>query len=479
MGRRPAFALILAAVLVIGLVASPAAVAPARAAEASVVLAAVQVLTDRHISIPDPVKLLAAAVGGLRQALTQTGVTERLPDLDAADAPSARTQFQARFDQAAALAGGRLTETDLQYAAARAMAASLGDSHTSFLTPAEWAERQRSLQNEASFTGIGVRTVVRSGRFYVVEVFPDTPAAAAGLRALDRLVAIDGQSVEGLTSSDIASRIRGPQGTPVSVTVQRQGQSSPLVIAIIRAPISPPAVSFRLLDESIGYLRFLTFSLGSAAQFQRAVQTLQAQGMRGLVLDMRGNSGGFVVELVRIASVLLSPGLRIAVREDRQQVAQVDITAGGPTLNPTTVLTVLIDVGTASSGEILAAAVQEHGRGSVVGVRSAGAVLNSLDFALPGGAALVVAVRRFTTGRGVVLEGVGVAPDVEVDLTAEDLDRGIDAQLQRAVQLTIQRRTSLRGVYRHSPEHRRAESKRPRTRFLTPAAVYCTLHLIA
>jgi carboxyl-terminal processing protease len=141
----------------------------------------------------------------------------------------------------------------------------------------------------------------------------------------------------------------------------------------------------------------------------------------------------------QVANLLLPRGLVIAIREDRLQGRGITTTSGGPLLHPTVPLVVLVDEDTGSAAEVLAAAIKDHGRGVLVGTRTAGAVLESLVFILPGGAALMVPVRRVLTGRGVELEGSGVTPDVAVPLTAEDLDRGIDAQRQRAVQLARQR----------------------------------------
>jgi carboxyl-terminal processing protease len=420
------------------------AVAAAYAADASLVFAVQQVLTDRHISIPDPIRLLTAALDGVRQALARAGIAERLPDLTATDPAAARDQFQERFDRAVDLAQGRVSEADLQYAAARAMTVSLDDSHTAFMTPEQWTNYLQSLRGEASFTGIGVRTTERNGRFYFLEVLPGGPAEAAGARQFDRVVAVDGAPTEGITLLQLSTRLRGPAGTAVAVTVRRPGEAAPLTITITRAPITTPAVSHRMLDGSVGYLRFRSFSTASAQQVQAALEALQAQGARAIVLDIRGNPGGLIVELVRVASALLPPGLRIAVREDRQAQAVVDVTSGGPVLNPATPLAVIVDGGTGSSGEILAAAVQEHRRGTLVGQRTAGAVLNSLGFSLPGGAGLSVAVRRISTGNGVVLERVGVRPDVEVAISADDLEAGVDAQLQRAIDATMQRAASVR-----------------------------------
>jgi carboxyl-terminal processing protease len=416
----------------------------AAAVEASLVFEAVGLLRDRHVDQPDPVRLLAAALSGLRQALSRAGVAATLPNLTATDEASARAQFQLRFNQAVAAAAGRLTETQLQHAAAHAMAASMGDSHTGFVTPARLAERRRQQQNQAGFVGIGILLMPHAGRFYVKVVFPGTPAERSGLRQFDRIVAVDGQSTRVMTIEDVSSRVRGPRGTPVTITAQRPGRLGPLSFVVVREPITVPAVEHRVLElpgparadrqtgVRIGYIRLGQFTEGSASRMRRALEDLQRQGVRGLLLDLRYNRGGFVAELNRIADMLLPAGLPIYTTESRRDGRQTQMTRTGPLLNRATPLVVLVNSGTASAGELLAAALQEHGRGTLVGTRTAGAVLVSATFPLPGRAGLSVSIARMTTPRGVVLEGHGLRPHIDVEVTVEDLDRGVDPQLARA-----------------------------------------------
>lgn len=435
--RRTVTPLLVAALLAAALL--PPSAAPARAAQASIVFAAHQALVDRHIERPEPLKLLNAALDGLRQALVRVGVNESLQGLSATTLPAARQEFQARFDQAAAASQGKLTEAELQYAAVRAMAASIGTSHTSFMDPAQWEERQRAQRDEPSYSGIGTRSIARDGRYYFLEVFAGGPAARAGVQPLDRVLTIEGQTTEGMSQSEFSSRLRGPEATVVTITVRRAGESALVTITIVRAPIRPPVVEFSMLEGSVGYLRFRQFLGGSSGQVRRALESLQRQGMRGLALDLRGNPGGLITELRNIASLLLPPGLPIAIREDREGHSITDVTAGDPVLPSSVPLVVIVDDGAASASELLSAAIQEHRRGTLVGVRTRGAVLNSTDVRLPGGTAIQVPIRRVKTGGGVVLEGHGVRPDLVSVLTADDLDRGVDAQVQRAIQLAGQR----------------------------------------
>jgi carboxyl-terminal processing protease len=441
MFRSPALKVpvfIIALIVASSLAAAPGSVGTAAAADLSPVFRAVEILRDEHVARPDPLHLLAAAVDGLREALAGIAVAAVLPDLTAADKAGARAQFEARFAQALAAAGGRLAETDLQHAAIRAMTASLRDSHTAFISPERLAEIERQRRGEPGFVGIGILLTLREGRFVVRLVFPGSPAERAGLRPFDRIVAIDGRSTEGMAMRDVVARVRGPEGTTVTIAVKRPGQPEPLSFAIARAPIAVPPVEHRMLEEPgradarLGYIRFGSFAPGAAAYLRRAVQDLQGRGMRGLILDLRLNSGGFLLELNLAADLLLPAGLPIYTVDSRHDGRRTATTRGEPTLDPAIPLVVLTDEGTASAGEMLAAALRDHGRAILVGARTAGAALVARTFPLPGGSAINVAIAHILTPRGAVLEGNGLRPDIEIALTIDDLDRGVDSQMDRA-----------------------------------------------
>lgn len=403
----------------------------AQAADASLVFRVVELLRDEHVARPDPVQLYRAALDGVREALQRAGVSTPVADLFARDEDHAREQFQRRFDQVVRAAAGRLTERELAFAAARAAATSLRDSHTGFITPERLAEMRRQQQNEAAFTGIGILLLSKDGKFYARLVFSGSPAQRAGLRPFDRIVAIDGVSTEGMTTDQVSSRIRGPQGTPVTLTVQRPGQPSPVVVTVVREPIVVPSVEWAVAEGQLGYVRFGQFNQGASARLARALSELQQQGVRGLVLDLRGNPGGFVSELNRVAELFLPRGVVVYTMESRDEGRRSYVTRTGPFLDPALPVVVLVDDDTASAAELLSAALRDHGRAPLVGLRTAGAVLVSVTFPLPGGAGLSVAIARMLTPRGEELEGRGLSPDVEVDLTAADLDSGFDSQLAR------------------------------------------------
>ncbi len=436
--------LVVAVTLLVTALAVPSGLLPsAHAADAGLVYDAMQVLVENHVDRPDPAKLLAAAVKGLRDALTRAGVTVQLTDLTATTEAGARAEFQDRFDRAVAQAQGRVTDVQLRYAAAAAMAASFDDSHTWFLNPQQWREFMARSQGNPSFVGIGVLLLARDGKFYIWRVFAGSPAERAGLQNLDRIAAVDGTSTQNMATEELVSRVRGPEGTQVVITVQRPGQTSPVSATVTRAPITVPIESHRMMDNQIGYIEFTGFTTGSANRVRAALEDLRGRGMRALVLDLRRNSGGSLNEVVDVANLLLPPNLTIFTLTTRQGSVQ-GITSGGPLLDPALPMVVLTDEGTASGGELLSAALQEHGRAQAVGTQTAGALLVARLFNLSDGSGMSITIAKIVTGKGATLEKNGARPDVEVPLTAADLDRGADVQLQRALQLVLSRVASIR-----------------------------------
>jgi len=436
-GRGTVIALLILALAVGGLV--PLGAARAQAPSATIVFAALQAIRENHYEEQDPIKLLGAAVDGLRRALTRAGVTPNLPDLTATTESRARAEFQNRFELAIQQGQSRVTADQLQYAASQGMAGFIDDSHTGFISPERRAEDIRRQRNEASYSGIGISMLTRDGRFFIQHVFSGTPAQRAGIRNWDRILSIDGTTTQGMTSEDVSGRIRGPQGQTVTLVVQRPGQANPISIPITREAIVIPTVEYQLLDNRIGYIRFSQFAQQAGPRIRQALEDLQQQGMRALVLDLRGNSGGLLNELNRIAEYFLPAGTNIYTMETRREGKRTFVSRTNPIVDRALPMTVLIDDGSSSAAELLAAALQENRRATLIGRPTAGAVLVSVVFPLPQGAAMSVSIARLITGAGNVLEGNGIKPDVAVDLATEDIERGVDTQLARALQATNQR----------------------------------------
>ncbi|HXF82716.1 MAG TPA: S41 family peptidase, partial [bacterium] len=205
--------------------------------------------------------------------------------------------------------GTRLTPTQLAYAAIRGMTESFKDSHTGFLTPQQNAERRSRQRGQAGFTGVGIILLPKDDKFFVWAVIPGGPAEAMGVRAFDRILRVNETSTTGMTVDQVSGLIRGAPGTPVTLTLQRPGSPQTLSVTITRAPIVVPSI-FRaeLLENGVGYIRLYQFVEGTARDFRLAVSRLVDQRMRSLILDLRGNGGGYLHELNGVLNAILPAG---------------------------------------------------------------------------------------------------------------------------------------------------------------------------
>ncbi len=429
--------LLLAAVILAPLAAPPRA----HAADAGLVLEALGVLRDRYVDPVDSVSLLNGAIGGLRSTLSTAGIQADLADIPAGTVNGqADSTFRARFESAVTASAGHATATNLAYAAIRAMTAVLKDSHTGFITPDANRERVARQRRQAAFSGIGVVLMPREGRFYIRDVIPGTPAEASGVQSLDRIVRIDNVSTQGMQTDQVAGLIRGPAGSAVSIVLDRPGRPEAVTVSVTRAPIQIPAVfQARVLEGGVGYLQLYQFINRTGLDVHQGIERMVKDGMRALVLDVRANSGGFLHELTATLNALLPPGRPIYQETTRGGQARTTRSTGVPVLPSHVPVILLVDEASASAAELLAAALQEQGRATLLGTKTAGAVEASVLYDLSDESALSVTILRLATGQGKRLEGVGVTPDVTVALSTGDLDAGRDMQLQRAIQLARQR----------------------------------------
>lgn len=432
---------LLSVVVVLSLLLTLTVPTTARAADAGLVSEAARTLQVNHYKSVETVKLLNLAIAALRTKLASAGVAVELRDI-AAGTPDqdAHRQFAERF--AIALNAGAstgLNETTLAYQAIRGMTESYQDSHTGFMTPEQNLERRQRQRGEPGFTGVGIVLLLKDNKFYARVVIPGGPAEAAGMKEFDRIVKVNDISTGGMTVEQVSNIVRGPGGTTVTLTLQRAGVAEPLVVPIVRAPIRLPAIyRAQMFDGGIGYVHLSQFIDGSARDFRAAVTKLRAQGMRALIVDIRGNIGGFLRELDSVLNALLPSGTPIYVELRSGGTSRPVRTTGRQIIPASMPLLVLVDEGSASAAELLAAAVQESKRGMVIGEKTAGAVEVSIFIDLSDGSALSVSVFEIRTGRGVRLESVGVKPNVQAAMTPYDFDAGQDRQLGWAIRLMRQ-----------------------------------------
>jgi carboxyl-terminal processing protease len=323
-----------------------------------------------------------------------------------------------------------LPANELAYAAIRGMTESVDDAHTNFISPTQFDEEQRWERGEVHYGGIGAR--MRGPIPTVVEVFDDAPAQRAGLRPGDVLVAVDGQTTVDMRLDEVINLVRGPEGTPVVLRIQRAASDQVDELTLVRASVSMPFVQSRRLPGDVGYVQLRGFPEPSViAGVENAIVDLQREGVKGVIFDLRGNGGGRLDVGSRLLARFVPDGpiYQVVDRQGNQETSNVR--DAHPML--TVPLVVLIDEGTASMGEVFAAAIQEHHIGRLMGTTTAGAVAASVFIPLSDGSALQLSVEQVYSGGGALLDRVGVHPDDEVELDLDELRQGRDAQLERAL----------------------------------------------
>jgi carboxyl-terminal processing protease len=264
---------------------------------------------------------------------------------------------------------------------------------------------------------------------FVDNVFPGSPAEAAGLKRFDKIVAVGTTSLRDATVQKASELIRGPAGSPVILTIERAGTGSQ--VTVTRAPIQTHPVTAQFVQPGVAYVRLFEFSKGAARSMRAVLLGLAEQDqIRSVVLDLRGNPGGLISEADSVAGLFLPTGTPIARVADR--ASRTTLRTMGPAPFAHVPLVVLTNGGSASGSEIVAAAFKDLRRAQIVGEKTAGALGGAIDVALPEGG-MSVTVERITSPSGRIVEGVGIAPDVAVALGEQDMEQGVDPQLQAAL----------------------------------------------
>jgi C-terminal peptidase prc len=374
-----------------------------------------------------PAKLIAGARAGLAEALRKSGQTA--PPFASRSGDDALAQIVASID--ASRGRGKLSETDLTYAALAGMARASGDRYTVFLSPKELTGFQTPL-NPPHVFGIGVllqqdETTKDVSAAYVA---PGTPADGAGVQNGDVFEAVDGTSVRGEDVAHVRARLLGKTGTVVRVRLLRDGKTHE-ELSIVRAEVHPPTVYQKLLPNGIGYIAVGVFGEPTAEEFGAAIKHLQQQNARAYVIDLRNNGGGYVNAAVAIAGHFIHSGPIVSVAE-RSGTTVFDAEANADVSRP---VAVLVNHYSASASEITAGALQDAGVATLVGSRTYGkGVVQQITYNTDG-SAMKVTTARYLTPRNRIIDGIGLVPDVTVNENAHPRfgDPAADAQLAAAI----------------------------------------------
>lgn len=341
-------------------------------------------------------------------------------DLDTASLQATYRELAKRFD-------GKLDQQALVDGANKGMVAAAGDAHTVYMTQKEAEQFDADLSGSIG-GGIGVVLAVRAEQLTAVKVLAGTPAEQAGIKPGDGITAVNGEATKGLDTEAAVAKIRGDIGTTVRLTIDRDGAEN--TVTVTRAQITAPSVESTVKD-GVGVITVSRFDTDTGSQVRRAAESFKSQGVRGVVLDLRGNGGGYVTAAQQVASVWLNDKLVVTERTgdktiDELRSSKNPVLEGVPTV-------VLVDGGSASASEIVAGALKDYGVATLVGEKTYGKGTVQEIVHLDDGAQLKVTVARWYTPQGQNISKEGIHPQKEVAISRDDVQNGRDPQLDAAL----------------------------------------------
>lgn len=331
---------------------------------------------------------------------------------------------------------GDIDDQQLLEGAMKGMAAAVKDPYTVYMTQEEFDTFMESSQG--SFYGIGAQLGVRDNKVTIIAPIEGSPADEAGLKAGDIILKVDDYEVVDLNTEAVVARVRGEEGKPVTLTIQRDS-GEPFEVTIVRAEIKNESVKGEMLDDSTAYIQITTFSDEEVSQkFTDEINELKVQGMKKLVLDLRGNPGGYLDQCVEIASHFIKEGEIVTYTIDKYNQKVVSKSKGGDLLGLP--LVVLVDGGSASASEVVTGALRDHDAATIIGTTTFGKGIVQQLITLPdneGG--LKVTTSKYYTPDGENIHGTGIVPDITVEIPQEVLEveysRQIDPQFQKALEV--------------------------------------------
>lgn len=324
--------------------------------------------------------------------------------------------------------------TKLVEGAINGMMNALGDPHTGYWTPQETTDANNAMKG--AYDGIGAYVDTRGAYLTITSTIPGYPAEKAGLQSGDQIIAVDGQDVTGIDPDLVRmTKVMGTAGTDVHLTVQRVNVDKPLEFTITRAHIVIPSVTSKMLDNKIAYIQITVFGDTTANDFHNQLNDLMAQNPSGMILDLRNNGGGYLDSGIAVASEFIDHGVIVTEQDSNGTKTPNDAIQGG--LATTIPLVVLVNGNTASASEIVSGAIQDDGRGKLVGELTYGKGSVQRWFPLSDGSTARITIAKWLTPDGRTIDKIGLTPDVVVKMTQEDVDAGKDPQLDAAIQLLL------------------------------------------
>jgi carboxyl-terminal processing protease len=427
-----------------GTVSAPATPVHISPADAGEIANGYQHLTTDFYKKVDPQTVLTTVRAELLSAMRTAGVPNAsLPELKSSDAGGANVRsIDREIEVAAGESHAKFTAHQMSYIALDAMMRSVEDRYTVFLTPKEFAGLNQDLDGgDFGGTGIVIQIDDQSKYILVENVVPDGPADKAGVQQDDLITAIDGKSTKGLTVQQASAKLRGKEGTGVSLTLLRDG-ASPAPITIVRAKIHQLSVYEKMLPGKIGYVELTVFGRDTGAELNSALTRLQQQGARAIVLDLRDNGGGYLEAAVAVSSKFISSGPIVSVESRASNITTLE--ADDTAIDPLP-LVVLVNGYTASASEITSGAIQDSGVGTIMGTKTFGKGVVQTIYPMPDGSAIKITTARYLTPRNRDINHLGITPDVVV-VENKHPQYGTpakDGQLEHAIQYLTEKIAKL------------------------------------
>lgn len=379
-----------------------------------------------------PSNQLLEKVPFIRQPLsTPVGASSATPDeLETLFAPfweSWKLVHQKYVDQP-------VDDTKLMQGAIQGMMAALGDQHTSYMTPEGYEQASTILNGE--YDGIGAIVDPTGAYLTIVSPMKDSPALKMGLKPGDQIIKVDGEDMTGIPGEAVIKRVLGPAGTNVTLTILR-GSEEPFDVTVTRGHIVMKSAEGKMLKDDIAYVQVNTFGESTTSELRATLKELMAQNPKGLILDLRNNGGGYLTTAVEVGSEFIDQGPILFEKYGNGDMKEYDAQRGG---QATTIpMVVLINEGSASASEIVAGALQDTKRAKLVGVTSygKGSVQEWLPLSNQQGAVRIT-VAKWLTPLKRTIHKIGLTPDVEAKITAEDIKADRDPQLDAAIKTLLE-----------------------------------------
>ena len=415
--------------------ASFAATATISAADQAEIATAYDHLTTDFYKKVDPQVVLDSVRTELLAAMRTAGVKNpSLPAMHANGMANANTHaIDHEVALAASEAGSKISPHILSYVALDGLLNSVHDRYTVFLSPKEYAGLNSDLDGgDFGGTGIVIQLDDASKLIAVSNVIPDGPADKAGIAQDDLITAIDGASTKGLTIQQASAKLRGKEGTTVTLSIQRSGAAI-APVTITRAKIHQLSVYGKMLPNKIGYVALTVFGRDTGAELDAALARLQQQGARAVIMDLRDNGGGYLNAAVDVSSKFIPAGPIVSVESRASQITTLE--ANNTAIDPLP-LVVLVNKYTASASEITSGAIQDSSVGTIMGEKTFGKGVVQTIFPLPDGSAVKITTARYLTPRNRDINHLGITPDVVVveNKAPQFGNPAKDAQLTQAIQ---------------------------------------------